>query len=364
MAQVSPQESLDALERRLAGGDFPPAFLFHGPQDYFRSEGLRIVFARAGDKDRVQLDGATPPEEQKKLAGDLRTPSLFGKGKVLVVREDLSLGGGRDKAGLDKAVLSFLERPTPGVHLVLLRREKLQARSKLLKAFQKARGVVVLCRELYANPFPGRRPWETELHRWISGRAARLGLRLAPESLLLLAGVLGNSPGEAAGFLERLRTHLGEGWKEPVPPGVVQDLLGPGGEANQFELAGALLKGKVREALLLARGIARSGLKGQDGRPMDLAASVIVTLSWAHQALARCLRAHHLLRKGMGESGVESALNIHYFRERFWEEVRASTPERLEKGLRALLRADRRLKVESEDPGRVLEAWVAEALEP
>ncbi len=364
MAQVSPQENLDALERRLAGGDFPPAFLFHGPQDYFRSEGLRIVFAHAGERDRVQLDGATPPEEQKKLAGDLRTPSLFGKGKILVVREDLPFGGGRDKAGLEKAVLSFLERPTPGVHLALLRREKLQARSKLLKAFQKSGAAVVLCRELYSNPFPGRQPWETELHRWIAGRAARLGLRLAPGSLLLLAGILGNSPGEAAGFLVRLRTHLGGDWKDPVPPEVVQDLLGPGGEANQFELAGAVLKGRRREALLLARGIARSGLKGQDGRPMDPGASVIVTFSWAHQALAKCLRAHHLLRKGMGESAVESALNVHYFRERFWEEVRGSTPARLERGLRALLRADRRLKVEGEDPGRVLESWVLEALEP
>ncbi len=362
MAQATPQENLDALERRLDRGDFPPAFLFHGPQDYFRAEGLRLVLSHGGDRDLVQLDGSTPPEEARNLAGDLKTPSLFGKGKILVVREDLVFGRGKDPAKVEKALLSFLERPTPGVHLVVLRREKLQERSKLLSSFRKAGGVVVLCRELYAHPFPGRMPWETELHRWIAARAKRLGLTLAQESLLLLAAVLGHSPGEAAGFLERLRTHLGKGGKGPIRPEVIQELLGPGGEANQFELAGALLKGRLKEALLLARGIARSGLKSQDGRPMDSVSSVILTLSWAHQALARCLRAHHLLGRGLGRPEVERALNVHYFKERFWEEVRASTPAALEKGLRALLRADERLKVESEDPGRVLEVFVMEAL--
>jgi len=364
LAQPSPQESLDALERRLAAGRFSPAFLFHGPQDFFRSEGLRLVFAHAGDRDRVQLDGASPPEELARLAGDLRTPSLFGKGKILVIREDLSFARGKDSAGLEKAVLSFLERPTPGVHLVLLRREKLAKGSKLISAFRAAGGEIVLCRDLYTNPFPGRRPWETEFHRWLAGRAAGLGLRLAPESLLLVGNVVDHSPGEAAGFLERLRTHMGGRGREPVRPEAIQALLGPGGEANQFELAGALLRGDLEKALVYARGISRVGLKSQDGRPMDPVGSLLVTLSWIHQSFAKCYRAHLLRERGFDRAEVESALKVHYFRERFWEEVRASGREGLERGFRALLRAHKRLKVEGEEPGRILEALVVEALVP
>ena len=88
----------------------------------------------------------------------------------------------------------------------------------------------------------------------------------------------------------------------------------------------------------------------------------MVTLSWVHQALAKCFRAHFLLGRGLGKPQVEAELKVHYFRERFWEEVRASSPERLERGLKALLGAEKRLKVESEDPGRILEAFVVEAL--
>ena len=359
-----PQNSLDQLESRLAGGEFPPAFLFHGPQDYFRAEGLRIVLAHGGDRDRVQLDGSTPPEEARKLAGDLMTPSLFGAGKILVVREDVPLTGRKALPGLEEGIRTFLGRPTPGVHLVLLRRDRVAASTRLFKAFQAARAVVIFCRDLYATPFPGNPPWNTEFHRWLQGQASRKGLQLASESLLLLGQVLGNPPGEAAGFLERLKTHLGERREDVVGPQVVLDLLGPGGEANQFELASALLQGNLPRALTLARGIARGGLKSQDGRPMDSMGSLLVTLSWIHTALVKAFRAHLLLARGVQGGQVERELKVHYFRDRFWREVRASSPEALARGLRALLRAQARLKRDFEDPERLLEALVTETLVP
>ena len=48
-------------------------------------------------------------------------------------------------------------------------------------------------------------------------------------------------------------------------------------------------------------------------------------------------------------------------RERFWAEVEASSRERLEGILEALLRADRLLKTANENPARILENFLIEA---
>lgn len=363
MASIHPQHGLDALRGALERKGLPAAVLLHGPEEHFRSEGLKLLLGALGDLDVAQLDGSSPPEALAALPLDLQTAALFGGGKLIVLRESLALSGkGRD-ARLEEALLRFLAQPVPGIHLAVMRREKLEQRAPLLKAVQAARGTVLLCRELYATPFPGRKAWESELHAWILDQARRRGLALPAEGALFLSAVLGRAPGELAGFLDRLRLFLDRQPGRTIDRNLLQRLLGPGGESNQFELAEALLLGDLRLSLLRARAILCSGFEGQDGQRLDPERALAATFAWVHQAAARCFKAHFHLAQGLPHQEVESRLKVHpFFRDGFWKEVRATRPAGLERLLRALLAAQERQRVGGEQPGRVLDLFVLEAL--
>jgi DNA polymerase III delta subunit len=361
MAKDNPQSAIDLFRTRLQRQGLPPALLVHGPESHFRSQALRLALAAAGELEVEQLDGAAEPAQVERLGSDLRTASLFGGGKVVVLRESLSWSGGGAPAPLERPVLSFLEKPTPGIHLVILRAGKVDGRSRLVKGVEKCGGVVLACRRLYATPFPGRPPWQTELHAWLGDQARRRKLQIEPQGIDFIVTVLGRAPGELVSFLDRLRVHLPGEAAGRVGPEVLEKVLGHGGQSTQFELATALLQGDFPGALARARSITAGGLQDQGGRPMDPAGALLVTLGWIHRALAQCYRGRLLLASGRTRAEVERELGLRYFKERFWAEVEGSSRERLEGMLEALLRADRLLKTANEDPGRILENFVIEA---
>jgi len=364
MARDNPQSAIDQFRTRLERQGLPPAVLVHGPEPHFRGQALKLVLAAAGELEVEQLDGAVEPSRVERLGSDLRTASLFGAGKLVVLRESLPWSGRGAPLPLERPVLSFLEKPTPGIHLVMLRAGKVDGRSRLVKAVERCGGILLPSRRLYATPFPGRPPWQTELHAWLGDQARRRGLRVDPQGLDFIITVLGRAPGELVSFLDRLQVHLPAAAKGRVSTEVLEGVLGHGGQSTQFELATALLQGDFPAALARARSIMAGGLQDQAGRPMDPAGALLVTLGWIHRSVAQCHRGRLLLAAGSTRAEVEQELGVRYFKERFWAEVDASSRERLEDMLEALLRADRLLKTANEDPGRILENFVIEAVGP
>ncbi len=355
----NPEQALAALDKRLATKGFPSCILLYGPEDYFRDKGLRLVRQHARDMDLVQWDSSNRADFLSAFSSDLLTPSLFTGAKVIVLREDLKFLG--EKEVVDR-IFSFLAKPVPGVHLVLMVKDKLDQKNKLLNKVISSRGIAVFCRELYSIPFPGRKMWDTELHRWVMGEARKRGMEIRADDSVFLVSVIGKTPGRIEGFLERMKVYL-EGKPGAKPTrALMERMLGPGGESNQFELARAILKGDFKKAIVCAREIMETGIRDEEGTPLDSSGALLVSLAWVHVAARRVFRALILEDRGCSREEIEERLGVVYFKEDFWEEVKSASIPGLAKILEALVNAHKRIKVQGERPERVMESFVMEAM--
>src|SRR5438046_2989402 len=84
---------------RFARGDLPPAVVFAGEETFLAEEGIaafvRHVFPEGDPGGGLLAVDASSPVDAEGLPGlidELLTPSLFGEGKVVVVRRAEALG--------------------------------------------------------------------------------------------------------------------------------------------------------------------------------------------------------------------------------------------------------------------------------
>ena len=115
-----------ACPARLQAAD---EFVLAGAERWFRSRGVEAIVTAAlpeGDPGGglVRVD-ARLPEERERVARaleELRTPSLFGGGKVVVLENAEGAATAKDRSGaaaLTRLATDAMRSPPPGSHLVL-----------------------------------------------------------------------------------------------------------------------------------------------------------------------------------------------------------------------------------------------------
>ena len=144
MAQPNPEEELKRLDTTTAQA-VPKVVQLLGKARWFRERGLQLLLGRIGkDAEVLWFTGET--SDGPRLLRDLRTRSLFGGRKVLVLRP-------QDKAlkAIEDGILETLPKIPPGHHL-LFDVEALDQRTRLAKALGKEGGAFQF-RDLYDRPY-------------------------------------------------------------------------------------------------------------------------------------------------------------------------------------------------------------------
>jgi DNA polymerase III delta subunit len=318
--------------------------LIVGAEEFFRREAIATIRDRLGPEVEFERRGERAPGEDDLvlLLDDLRTPSLFGGVRAIVVdpaEKWLALDPER--------LIRSAGESWPAGHLILVA-EAIDGRTKLARALAERALWVSADRPFHRPPpwQPRAKPWENDLNRWLVARARSRGLRLDPQVAHLLMSRLGARLGDLAASIERLGTVLAPSGERTITAELVLAHSPDGEESGLFEVVDALFLGDRAAALRQALEMLRRGsVDAQGARTTDpsalLLSAVAVALSRARQ-----LREWHRLRAG-GASDEEAAAEIGVgkpFIPRLREQAAATPPDAIERTIDRLLRADCDLK--------------------
>jgi DNA polymerase III delta subunit len=292
-----------ALKQALGRG-VPPVVAFVGEEDFLKEEGLRQVREALGGADLEAFDGPRTANEAKSFDATavfdaLRTGSLFGGSRVLVVR--------RADAFLEAMVdaLARLLADPGGAATLVLFLDRLDGRTRFARLLSE-KGLRVACRRLYDRPAPWQRgrvpPHEHELAQWTVIRARRHGKRMSLEVAHGLTEHTGNDLGRIAGALETLTVFVGEA--PEIGRDAVERLVGGHGEQTVFRLCDEVLDRDGPASVKTLARTFREGLElgGRVERRADGIALIVV--SWLGRRFREMLSARRALEEGRPRAEV------------------------------------------------------------
>jgi DNA polymerase-3 subunit delta len=314
----------DDLTKALEGPSLPAVVLIAGTDAEMRHEALKGILGRLDDDQRATGVDRFEQAPIHRVLDAARTPSLLGGGRIVVAVDPPGLVTSDEAAR--EALSAYLEAPAPETMLVLVV-DKLDRRLKLVKQIEKA-GLIVPCEP----------PREREMPAWIASRAQRLGLRLAPDAIQLLADAVGTDTGLAVRELEKIALVAvdgGLGRGSVVRAADAEPLLAPSKSVGAFALEDALLGGRTDQAL---DALERHLVGREAAAPLALLAR-LATIS------RRLILAADALDSGGDPEAVRAALGCHPFvAKKYASAARDGGRRRGERGLAACVAADARLK--------------------
>jgi hypothetical protein len=335
---------------RLAKGPVPRVVVLAGEEPFLASEAVEGIRARLfpeGDPGGAVVDlDATIPDEADRAAGaidDLRTPSLFGGGKLVVVRNPEATARGapsspdaeeeagegseeadgeeperRPKAGGPRRpspVTDLVKRaggaPERAVLVVVTSKPVKGKGSVSAEAITRAGAVLVDCRRLYDTLPPwsrGGSPADTEVARWATRRAERRhGKDLAPDAVALLAGRLGSNLSAVAQALETLSAYAGT--RRAIEATDVALLVGEERDDPAWAFADAVLDGDLDKALGFLESAFSRGFSDARGRVVTRPESVFPILgATLHSSYRRLLLVCEALARKEDPASVAGTL--------------------------------------------------------
>ncbi len=354
MAAPNPEKEISRLASLLRADPAPSVFVFQGQQRWFRDRALDLVKDKLGAQgDVFEHDASSGEGSANDAAGflmDLRTRSLFGGQKVLMLRS-----AERWLKSHGKLLAEVLDGLAPGNALVI-EVAKLDGRSALAKKLKKL-GAVFDFRNLYDKPFGDRGPaTSAELVQWVCARAKSKKLRLSPASALFMTQVVGNDPGQLEGEMDLLASQFAG---KEITPETMREVLTVSFGSSQFEFVDALLEKDAQKALRSVHAMFREGLRDRDGKRMDKGAIFPMAMAWLVQSIATLIEGRHAIDQGESGHSVVQRMGG-YFKDRFERQLRGLDTPALANIHAAAMRAERRLRSSGEEPDILLERLVCE----
>ena len=334
MAAGTPLPGVDAAVR-LCTGEPPSVVVFAGEETFLAEEGLTALRKRlfpsgepAGAFVELDASQAADADRVASVIEELGTPSLFGDGKLVVIRRAEMLGGagarkgddgdgGDDDDGSDgeesggEAEVAEVVAPAapskkkgvgteggkggvagkpagrrvnpitglvkqaaaaaqPGAVLVLVVKKPVRGRGSVsADAIMKTGALLVDCRRLYDAPPPWARgvgsPLDIEVIKFLTRRAkAAHGKALDPRAAQALCARLGASLAPLARALETLSVYVGD--RPEIAEDDVAATTGTTREDPAWVLADAVLERDVVRSLDLVASSFDRGLSDAKGR--------------------------------------------------------------------------------------------------
>jgi DNA polymerase-3 subunit delta len=304
--------TVDELRERLEQG-VAPFYALVGDEFFFQNEALDLLrkHVLAGANPEAAFMEFPPQRADVRIILDeLRTKPFLGPRKLVLVRDAESF--------LDKnaEVLGdvFKSSPPVGVFVVTVRKlEAQKAGAKLVKKH----AVAVSCARLYEDRVPG----------WATMRARKYGKRIAFPAAQRLVGAVGADLQRVDNELQKLAIYVGD--RPSIEAADVEALVGADRSRTVFELADAVGRKRLADALRIARHLLHEG-----DRPPTL-------ISQIHRHFRRIMLAKELLAQGMPDASVAGSIRMPpIFFADFKKQVSLFAPQTIDRVLQSLLDAD------------------------
>jgi DNA polymerase-3 subunit delta len=319
-----PEDLLKAVrEERIA-----PVYLFHGPGEFRMEKALeairnRLIPESVRDFNLEILYGDEIKPES--IVERARSLPFMATTRVIIVRRTEKLTG----EDLEKCI-PYLEKPSHSTCLIFVC-PKPDFRKKFYSTLRSLGGAV---------NFEDLR--EREVAPWIRKRAAEIGLRIDMKACLYLQQIVGNSPRDLSGELEKLYLRYGE----TVGIEQVRDMVRHSRMYTIFELVDRVSTKQCRESLIVLNRF----LEEEDKR-----AAPLRVIGMLNRQIRLIWQTKAVLDKGGRMKDVAKKLGpVQFLAKDLSQQSKQWSKEDLEKGLDLLYKADGWLKSGSR-PKPVLE---------
>lgn len=294
-----------------------PAYLVVGDDPYLAGEAVEQIL---GETSHLSVAEFGPASEPGEILQALRTPSMFGDRRVVVIRDADQFG-----SGVLAEIVSCLEDPSPDVAAILLSSKPL---AKVAAAVKKVGRVI--------EAGKGKR---TDLFGWLRGQAKARNLKVGGDGLGALVEAVGEERMALAHALDELALALGRG--ATLGPQEVRRQFAGRAETKLFGFVDAVAARETGPALESLHFLLLHGESPQ-------------AIFWA---LARHFRM--LLVADGAPAKVAQELGIQPWRaEKLLRQARGFVPGELSRAYRALAEADRKMKASEEPEELTLERTV------
>jgi len=319
--------------------DSPRFYIFHGSDEFTRSEAvadLRRRMGELGELNTVHLDGRTVSLEELRRACET-VPFLADRRLVLVTGLLTRLGRGKERGLLD-GVVRLLQTLPETTRLVFVEDGPLAEDHPVLKyAAGREEGFV----RQFEPPSPEALP------RWIQERARLHGGEMERDAAVHLAQVIG--PGDLRlldGEIAKLVTYAGPG--RAVTADDVAQLVPYVQQAVVFDLVDALGRREGRQAAILLHRLLDAG-----ENPLGILAMVV-------RQFRLIIMVKDLAGRGENPASMAQMLGLHPFVARKLHAQSANfTLPQLERIYRYLLDLDLAIKTGDMTPEAALDLLVA-----
>ncbi len=319
MAQRKPAKETVGLRqhqkaRAAYRSAFPKVAVLTGDCEFLRSQAVADsreaweAHFPGGDVVVVRCSGEARPVTLPDIVRELSGGSLFGKEKLVLVRDagrvlfptagkggdeaadtvPLTANSGNKPRDREKAFVDCLEKPASRIWLLLETADLPQ--NRILGKRLKEHALIVPC------PQPNQR----ELAPWLQERAKQAGKILADTALDLLFRSHGSDPGLLASEVDKLILFADAA--DRIDAAMVGEFLTGTIEFEFFGYTNAIEQKNLKDALFFARRIAIQGSRDQKGkrenaessahRILAMLATTLQNLMKARLAASRRLDAH------------------------------------------------------------------------
>jgi DNA polymerase-3 subunit delta len=316
------------LLKRVRQGHIAPVYLFHGPGEFRMEKALEAIrnqlipeSVRDFNLEILYGDEIKPESIVEKA----RSLPFMANTRVLIVRRTEKISG----EDLETCI-PYLEKPSPSTCLIFVC-AKPDFRKKFYSTLR-SRGTAVTFEDLR----------EGEVAPWIRKRAGEIGLKMDMKACLYLQQIVGNSPRELSGELEKLYLRYGE----TVGIEQVRDMVRHSRMYTIFELVDRVSTKQCRESLIVLNRF----LEEEDKRVAPLR-----LLGMLNRQIRLIWQTKAVLDRGGRIKDVAKKLGpVQFLAKDLSRQSKQWSQEELEKGLDLLYRADGWLKSGSR-PRPVLE---------
>lgn len=324
-------------------------YLFHGEEEFGKSERIAALKAKLGDlaeMNAVTLDGRGLSREA--LLHHCDVPPFLGDYRLVVVEDLLTRLEKKGPDGKQPAssrdflawLADYLPTMPESTLLVFSESKKISARNPVLKAIQKLdeRGEVAL----FETPKLKR----GELARWVAQHAREKGVRLKPGVAEALATFIGPNLRIIDSELEKLALYAGD---RPVTQEDVRLMCPYAKEASIFDMVDALGNRRTPVAFrLLAQ------MRNQGAHPLYLLTMIV-------RQYRILIQVKDYMNQGMNLNDIASTLKLHpYPTEKAMRQARHYTPDQLQRIYDRLLDTDVAIKTGKLEANLALDMLVVE----
>ncbi|MBT6967163.1 MAG: hypothetical protein HOA02_00035 [Planctomycetes bacterium] len=336
------------LPARLKEGP-PPITVVVGQEQLLRREAIAMLLESlpGGTPDpdsilRYQGTRSATDEQIRQIFDELRTPSLFGGGPVVIVQDAQNWF----KSDPDSWVQFFSSAPTGS--LLILTADALDGRSKVAKAIGKFGLTISADRPFHRPPpwQPDANPWDHELNSWVIHRFHNHSLKVTAPVAQLLIDRIGPQMDQLASAIEKISTICDSRQIDQIDQSIIVENSAAGGDGTAFELVDSWFEqDRARSLRVLSDIVERGALDEKNQRVRDPQRLLLQFLALSLKRARELRSVHRIVAEGGGEQQIlEQAGIARPFLPRIRKQYRTCDLPRTLKIIETLIEMDWQLK--------------------